>query len=130
RARDGAESNQWSEFCSMLDSVTLSSSSNRIFCDLNDEATRWLKIVPIKVNILAWRTRLDRLLTRVNLITRGWEEVSTYAEWNRFVFDSSPPRRAVIFDDIITTSFIWSVNRCSCSFSWEFWLKNPFLISL
>nr|GFC71278.1 RNA-directed DNA polymerase, eukaryota, reverse transcriptase zinc-binding domain protein [Tanacetum cinerariifolium] len=26
RARDGVESNQWSEFCSMLDSVTLSSS--------------------------------------------------------------------------------------------------------
>nr|GFA10326.1 RNA-directed DNA polymerase, eukaryota [Tanacetum cinerariifolium] len=93
RARDGAESNQWSEFCSMLDSVTLSSSSDRIFCDLNDEgefrvkdirssiddtilpssdsATRWVKTVPIKVNILAWRTRLDRLLTRVNLITRG-----------------------------------------------------------
>nr|GEW23324.1 RNA-directed DNA polymerase, eukaryota [Tanacetum cinerariifolium] len=36
---------------------------------------------------------------------------------NRVVFDSSPPRRAVIFDDIVATSFIWSVNRCSCSFS-------------
>nr|GEY95576.1 RNA-directed DNA polymerase, eukaryota [Tanacetum cinerariifolium] len=93
RARDGAESNQWFEFCSMLDSVTLSSSSDRIFCDLNgegefrvkdirssiddtflpssDSATRWVKNVPIKVNILAWRTRLDRLPTRVNLIMRG-----------------------------------------------------------
>nr|GEX31976.1 RNA-directed DNA polymerase, eukaryota [Tanacetum cinerariifolium] len=172
RARDGAESNQWSEFWSMLDSVTLSSSSDRIFCDLNGEATRWVKTVPIKVKILAWRTRLDRLLTQVNLITRGvnidsslcpvcrsvqedsnhlfflcdlgksisqricrwwniqWVEVSTYAEWNRVVFDSSLPRRVVIFDDIVATSFIWSVNRCSCSFSWEFWLKNPILISL
>nr|GEV56981.1 RNA-directed DNA polymerase, eukaryota, reverse transcriptase zinc-binding domain protein [Tanacetum cinerariifolium] len=37
RARDGAESNQWSEYCSMLDSVTLSSSPDRIFCDLNGE---------------------------------------------------------------------------------------------
>nr|GFB00930.1 RNA-directed DNA polymerase, eukaryota, reverse transcriptase zinc-binding domain protein [Tanacetum cinerariifolium] len=37
RARDGAESNQWSEFCSMLDSVILSTSSDRIFCDLNGE---------------------------------------------------------------------------------------------
>nr|GEW04360.1 RNA-directed DNA polymerase, eukaryota [Tanacetum cinerariifolium] len=172
RARDGAESNQWSEFCSMLDSITLSSSLDRIFCDLNGEATRWVKTVPIKVNILAWRTRLDHLPTRVNLITRGvnidsslcpvcssvqedsnhlfflcdlgksisqricrcwniqWAEVSTYAEWNRVVFDSSPPRRAVIFDDIVATSFIWSVNRCFCSFSWKFWLKNPFLLSL
>nr|GFA34566.1 RNA-directed DNA polymerase, eukaryota [Tanacetum cinerariifolium] len=115
RARVGAESNQWSEFCSMLDSVTLSSSPDRIFCDLNGEGEfrvkdirssiddtflpssdlviRWVKIVPIKVNILAGRTRLDRLPTRVNLITRGyiskncrwwniqWVEVSTYAEW-------------------------------------------------
>nr|GFA44150.1 RNA-directed DNA polymerase, eukaryota [Tanacetum cinerariifolium] len=215
RARDGAESNQWSEFCSMLDSVTLSSSPDRIFCDLNgegvfrvkdirssiddtflpssDSATRWVKTVPINVNIFAWRTRLDRLPIRVNLITRGvnvdsslcpvcssvqkdsnhlfflcdlgksisqricrwwniqWVEVSTYAEWyswfisirlpaklklmlegvfytswwhicfrNRVVFDSSPPRRAVIFDDIVATSFIWSVNRCSSSFFWSF----------
>nr|GEY75168.1 RNA-directed DNA polymerase, eukaryota, reverse transcriptase zinc-binding domain protein [Tanacetum cinerariifolium] len=37
RARDGAESNKWSEFCSMLDSVTLASSPDRIFCDLNGE---------------------------------------------------------------------------------------------
>nr|GFB45628.1 hypothetical protein [Tanacetum cinerariifolium] len=80
RARDGDESNQWFDFCSMLDSVTLSSSPDRIFCDLNgegefrvkdisssiddtclpssDSATRWVKTVPIKVNILAWRTRL------------------------------------------------------------------------
>nr|GEV33868.1 copia protein [Tanacetum cinerariifolium] len=33
----------------------------------------------------------------------------------RVVFDSSPPRRAVIFDDIVATSFIWSVNRCYSS---------------
>nr|GEZ14685.1 hypothetical protein [Tanacetum cinerariifolium] len=33
-------------------------------------------------------------------------------DMNRDVFDSSPPRRAVIFDDIVATSYIWSVNRC------------------
>nr|GFA27844.1 RNA-directed DNA polymerase, eukaryota, reverse transcriptase zinc-binding domain protein [Tanacetum cinerariifolium] len=37
RARDGAESNQWSDFYSMLDLVTLSSSPDRTFCDLNGE---------------------------------------------------------------------------------------------
>nr|GEW83446.1 RNA-directed DNA polymerase, eukaryota [Tanacetum cinerariifolium] len=41
------------------------------FLPSSDSATRWVKTVPIKVNILAWRTRLDRLSTRVNLITRG-----------------------------------------------------------
>nr|GEY51542.1 ATP-dependent DNA helicase PIF1-like [Tanacetum cinerariifolium] len=141
RARDGAEN--------------IRSSIDDIFLPSSNSATRWVKTVPIKVSILSWRTRLDRLPTRVNLIMRGvnmdsslcpvcnsvqedsnhlfflcdlgksifqrichwwniqWVEVSTYAEWNHVVFDSSPPRRAVIFDDIVATSFIWSVNRCS-----------------
>nr|GFA53992.1 RNA-directed DNA polymerase, eukaryota, reverse transcriptase zinc-binding domain protein [Tanacetum cinerariifolium] len=53
RARDGAESNQWSEFCSMLDSVTLSSSSNRIFCDLNGEV-RCRKILITCFSYVTW----------------------------------------------------------------------------
>nr|GEU78347.1 RNA-directed DNA polymerase, eukaryota [Tanacetum cinerariifolium] len=34
-------------------------------------ASRWIKYVPIKVNILAWKVHLDRLPTRVNLQHRG-----------------------------------------------------------
>ncbi|GJW85355.1 RNA-directed DNA polymerase, eukaryota, partial [Tanacetum coccineum] len=33
--------------------------------------TRWIKYIPIKVNIFAWRARQDCLPTRVNLIRRG-----------------------------------------------------------
>ncbi|GKE16678.1 hypothetical protein Tco_1424255, partial [Tanacetum coccineum] len=33
----------------------------------SDVPTRWVKLIPIKVNILAWRIRLDRLPTRMNL---------------------------------------------------------------
>ncbi|GJU75344.1 RNA-directed DNA polymerase, eukaryota [Tanacetum coccineum] len=33
--------------------------------------TRWIKYVPIKVNILAWRIKLDYLPTRLNLSRRG-----------------------------------------------------------
>ncbi|GJW41235.1 RNA-directed DNA polymerase, eukaryota [Tanacetum coccineum] len=33
--------------------------------------TRWIKVVPIKVNILAWKIRLDCLPTRLNLSKRG-----------------------------------------------------------
>nr|GEW66727.1 RNA-directed DNA polymerase, eukaryota [Tanacetum cinerariifolium] len=47
------------------------SSIDDIFLPFSDSATRWVKTVPIKVSILAWCTRLDRLLTRVNLIMRG-----------------------------------------------------------
>ncbi|GJY79634.1 RNA-directed DNA polymerase, eukaryota [Tanacetum coccineum] len=33
--------------------------------------TRWVRYVPIKVNVFAWRARLDRLPTRLNLSKRG-----------------------------------------------------------
>nr|GFA14773.1 RNA-directed DNA polymerase, eukaryota [Tanacetum cinerariifolium] len=91
--RDGAERHQWLELLSLLDSVVLSSSADRWFCDLRGDgdfrvkeirtaiddlhllfvgaATRWVKHVLIKVNIFAWRARLDRLPTRGNLVSRG-----------------------------------------------------------
>ncbi|GJS49408.1 RNA-directed DNA polymerase, eukaryota [Tanacetum coccineum] len=49
---------------------------------------------------------------------------------NRSIFDSSTPRRSVIFDDIVALSFNWVSSRCNKFFSWESWLKNPHLISL
>nr|GFB51213.1 RNA-directed DNA polymerase, eukaryota [Tanacetum cinerariifolium] len=70
----------------MLGTITLSSSPDRYFCDLNGDgayrvkdirselddlflpssavATRWVNLVPIKVNIFAWCVSLDRLPTR------------------------------------------------------------------
>ncbi|GJV35329.1 RNA-directed DNA polymerase, eukaryota [Tanacetum coccineum] len=37
----------------------------------SDVATRWVKFIPIKVNVFSWRARRDRLPTRVNLSRRG-----------------------------------------------------------
>nr|GEW58810.1 RNA-directed DNA polymerase, eukaryota [Tanacetum cinerariifolium] len=91
--RDGAEHEQWSELCKILEPVILSSSKDRWTCDLNGDEefhakevrslldniflpsanvpTRWVKFIPIKINIFAWRARLDRLPTRSNLMRRG-----------------------------------------------------------
>nr|GEY85442.1 RNA-directed DNA polymerase, eukaryota [Tanacetum cinerariifolium] len=93
QVQDGVESHQWSELNLLLGSFIFSSSSDRWSCDLNgegmfhvkdirsvlddlflpssNEATRWAKYVPIKVNVFAWRARLDRLSTRDNLSKRG-----------------------------------------------------------
>nr|GFC81262.1 RNA-directed DNA polymerase, eukaryota [Tanacetum cinerariifolium] len=71
--RDGVERNQSSALLHMLGTITLSSSPDRYFCDLNGDgayrvkdirselddlflpssavATRWVNLVPIKVNI-------------------------------------------------------------------------------
>nr|GEX80628.1 RNA-directed DNA polymerase, eukaryota, reverse transcriptase zinc-binding domain protein [Tanacetum cinerariifolium] len=43
--------------------------------------TRWIKYIPIKVNIFAWRARQDCLSTRVNLIRRGITIESSYVRW-------------------------------------------------
>nr|GEX23687.1 RNA-directed DNA polymerase, eukaryota [Tanacetum cinerariifolium] len=41
------------------------------FLPSSDESTRWLKYVPKKINIFAWRARHQRLPTRDNLAKRG-----------------------------------------------------------
>ncbi|GKB88820.1 RNA-directed DNA polymerase, eukaryota [Tanacetum coccineum] len=34
-------------------------------------ATRWVKVIPIKINVFAWGVRLDKLPTRLNLSHKG-----------------------------------------------------------
>nr|GEY09958.1 RNA-directed DNA polymerase, eukaryota [Tanacetum cinerariifolium] len=91
--RDGAERQQWSKLCEILEHVILSSSKDRWTCDLNGDGefhvkevrslldniflpsanvpTRWVKFISIKINIFSWRARLDRLPTRSNLMRRS-----------------------------------------------------------
>nr|GEX15917.1 RNA-directed DNA polymerase, eukaryota [Tanacetum cinerariifolium] len=175
--RDGVERRQWDDLSSVSGSVTLSASKDRWICDLNGhgvfrvkevrtilddvflpsvaDATRWVKYIPIKINVFAWRAQLDRLPTRSNLVHRGvvldsslcplcglvprdihhvlfrcntvklvfrricrWiklilEGVFYVAWWhllvyrNQSIFAATPPRRSVIFDDIVSRSFTW-----------------------
>ncbi|GKD28305.1 RNA-directed DNA polymerase, eukaryota, partial [Tanacetum coccineum] len=91
--RDGSERHQMLDLISMLESVSLSSAQDRWICDLSGdgefrvkevrnilddlflpsqlESTRWVKYIPIKINVFAWRARRDCLPTRSNLIRRG-----------------------------------------------------------
>nr|GEU90646.1 RNA-directed DNA polymerase, eukaryota [Tanacetum cinerariifolium] len=39
------------------------------------ESTRWVKSIPIKINVLTWRARCDCLPTRSNLIHKGYPEI-------------------------------------------------------
>ena len=49
---------------------------------------------------------------------------------NKLLFDDKIPMKAVIFDNVISSSFYWCKSRCKVSFAWNDWLKNPYLISL
>ncbi|GJZ24056.1 RNA-directed DNA polymerase, eukaryota [Tanacetum coccineum] len=91
--RGGMEQHQFSELNSIYGSVSLSSCSDRWVCSLSSDGrfsvkevrnaiddlylpshsvpTRWVKVIPIKINIFAWRARRNCLPTRINLIQRG-----------------------------------------------------------
>ncbi|GJR73939.1 RNA-directed DNA polymerase, eukaryota [Tanacetum coccineum] len=42
-----------------------------LFLPSGPESTRWVKFIPIKINVFTWRARRDCLPTRANLIRRG-----------------------------------------------------------
>nr|GEZ15977.1 RNA-directed DNA polymerase, eukaryota [Tanacetum cinerariifolium] len=111
-----------------------------MFMPSSSAPTRWVKHVPIKINIFAWKARRDCLPTRVNLVRRGItldsvmcsicnssEEDAQHVffrcdvaqailrhicRWNRLLFDVRPPSRSMIIDDIVLLAFLWCSSRC------------------
>jgi hypothetical protein len=91
--RGGIQQQQLSDLVIWLDSVSLSASYDRWVCSISGdgsfivkdfrntlddmflpswpESTRWVKSIPIKINVFTWRARRDCLPTRSNLIHRG-----------------------------------------------------------
>ncbi|GJW39585.1 RNA-directed DNA polymerase, eukaryota [Tanacetum coccineum] len=91
--RGGVESSQLALLQTYIEGTLLSNMEDRWVWDLNGKgvfrvkdvrilldkcflpkastATRWVKYVPIKINIFAWKVFLDRLPTRSNLQHRG-----------------------------------------------------------
>nr|GEZ17024.1 RNA-directed DNA polymerase, eukaryota [Tanacetum cinerariifolium] len=87
--RGGVESTQWEEMLKLLNTINLSSmadrwawtlhgmgpftvSSARVFIDnkiliTGGEPTSWCNLIPIKINVMAWKLSLDKLPTRMNL---------------------------------------------------------------
>ncbi|GJZ88311.1 hypothetical protein Tco_0660093 [Tanacetum coccineum] len=90
--RSGIESEQWDHLLDSLEGVMLSPSEDRWSWDLNGSGefsvasarryidnnrlpdisskTRWIKEVPIKVNVHAWKVRINGLPTRWNISRR------------------------------------------------------------
>ncbi|PWA97241.1 RNA-directed DNA polymerase, eukaryota [Artemisia annua] len=93
QVRGGVEAQQLVQLQDLIGSSVLVNAEDRWFWDMNgngdfcvkdvrkllDEfflpkettATRWIKFIPIKINVFAWKVSLDRLPTRVNLMYRG-----------------------------------------------------------
>ncbi|GKC84099.1 RNA-directed DNA polymerase, eukaryota [Tanacetum coccineum] len=224
--RGGVEQQEFSDLSSFLNSVVLSTSNDRWYFSLSSsgefsvkdtrlaiddlvlpshsEPTRWVKLIPIKINVFMWRARRGCLPTRYNLVQKGvilestscpvcfsdeedvhhllfrcslsqevlhrvcrwweidfqlWRSFSEWDEWfssirlpgsvkgflegvfyvawwfiwgfrNRSTFDVNKPSRSILFENIVSSSFLWCNSMCSRKFSRDDWLKNPHLISL
>ncbi|GJY43059.1 RNA-directed DNA polymerase, eukaryota [Tanacetum coccineum] len=93
--RDGVEMEQFRSLTSILEGVVFPDTNDRWFWSLvgsgefsvasarkfiddhwllgSPHKTCWIKVVPIKINILVWKVRFDFLPTRLNLSHRGIE---------------------------------------------------------
>ncbi|GKB13098.1 RNA-directed DNA polymerase, eukaryota, reverse transcriptase zinc-binding domain protein [Tanacetum coccineum] len=91
--RGGVESSQMGDLLSYMSDVVIGTTPDRWFWSINGSGdfsvssvrkviddrclpempnqTRWIKAVPIKINVLAWKVSLDCLPTRLNISRRG-----------------------------------------------------------
>ncbi|GJS37283.1 hypothetical protein Tco_0535665 [Tanacetum coccineum] len=47
---------------------------------------------------------------------------------NKLLFDKKIPEKALIFDNLVFSSFYWCKFRCKASFKWDDWLKKPYIV--
>ncbi|GJX11961.1 RNA-directed DNA polymerase, eukaryota [Tanacetum coccineum] len=91
---------------------------DEFFLPRADVPTRWVKNIPIKVNIFAWKLALDRLPTRANLVQRN---VVTESQ-------SCPLCDAILEDTshlFFNCSLARDVTRLLCP--WSNWESNIFI---
>nr|GEY24820.1 RNA-directed DNA polymerase, eukaryota, reverse transcriptase zinc-binding domain protein [Tanacetum cinerariifolium] len=82
-------------------------------------ATRWVKVMPIKINEFSWRVRLDKLPTRLNLFLKAAERDLGRCLLCEVVVDlvlqdafgATILRRELLFDNLVQISFNWCFNR-------------------
>ncbi|GJS73381.1 RNA-directed DNA polymerase, eukaryota, reverse transcriptase zinc-binding domain protein [Tanacetum coccineum] len=213
--RGGEESSQFNALLSVIGSTSLSDQCDVWQWSLNglsgfsvasvrhlvdswlldtcNDATRWNRLLPIKVNVFLWRLKLNKLPSRVNLDRRGIDVISincpscqgdletvnhtffncglakelwsllakwwdldipmcgNIAEWhawlgdlhvsskvrlaiegvggtllwsiwnfrNNLIFSSTPPKKSMIWDSVVSQSFLWISSRNpKCKISW------------
>ncbi|GKC28202.1 RNA-directed DNA polymerase, eukaryota, partial [Tanacetum coccineum] len=94
-----------------------------------DVPTRWVKSIPIKINIFAWRVSLDKLPTRFNLSLRGLDIPSIICPLCSIVVESTS--HLLFSCQLARQLMIKVVHWWELEYQdfhsyedWPFWLKN------
>nr|GEU71743.1 putative reverse transcriptase domain-containing protein [Tanacetum cinerariifolium] len=107
KARGGIEQVQYEELSNMVNSISLILKNDRYVWSLSNSGdfsvasfrkvidenrypggrsrTRWVKYVPIKVNVIAWKIKMDALPTRLNISRRDEQERGKEGEGFEFL---------------------------------------------
>nr|GEZ07720.1 RNA-directed DNA polymerase, eukaryota [Tanacetum cinerariifolium] len=149
--RSGIEFEQWDHLLDSLEGVMLNPSEDRWSWDLNGSGefsvasarryidnnrlpdisskTRWIKEVHIKVNVYAWKVRINGLPTRWNILRRGIDipsilcpQCETSVESSKHLFFNCSVVRAIFWRVCIW----WDVSYMATdSFDeWISWITN------
>ncbi|GKC28085.1 RNA-directed DNA polymerase, eukaryota, reverse transcriptase zinc-binding domain protein [Tanacetum coccineum] len=145
--RAGAEELQYIQLVKIMEGITLFGSKDRWrwslegcgkfivasvrnLLDANSlpmvsSKTRWIKAVPIKVNIHAWKVKLDILPTRLNISKRGMDIESILCplceknmESSSHIFFTCPISREIFHKVLL----LWEIDVVMVS-SYDEWLK-------
>ncbi|GJX58354.1 RNA-directed DNA polymerase, eukaryota [Tanacetum coccineum] len=80
--------------------------------------TRWIKVVPIKINIFAWKVFLDKLPMRLNLSLRGVEIPSILCPLCSIALESFSH---LLFSCHLARQLIFKVARTCYVMWWTIW---------
>nr|GEW63151.1 RNA-directed DNA polymerase, eukaryota [Tanacetum cinerariifolium] len=93
--------------------------------DLWSLLAKWWELdILVCSNIAEWFEWLDslRVPSKVRLFLEGVAGTLMWSIWNyrnNLIFSPCPPKKAVIWDSIVSRSFLWLSSRNpSCNFSW------------
>ncbi|GJW43867.1 RNA-directed DNA polymerase, eukaryota [Tanacetum coccineum] len=141
--RGGVEQDQFNELSALVHDVSLIPMSDRWKWDLEssgdfsvasvrkiiddkslsdvDSKTRWIKYVPIKVNVHAWKVKTDSLPTRFNVSRRGIDIDSIMCAICDNGVETS---RHLFFYCCMVRQIVRKITRCESYEDWYNWLVN------
>ncbi|GJU48725.1 hypothetical protein Tco_1218280 [Tanacetum coccineum] len=139
--RGGIEASQFDELQLLIETVTLSDQVdswkwspevNHGFTIASALLAKWWELdFPLCANMSDWISWLDNssLSFKVRVILERVGGTLLWSIWsfrNKLVFSSSPPKKAWIWDYVVSQSFMWISSRNSkFKISWLGWLQNP-----